>query len=64
MLVKLIFMLLDCAFNFGSDDPNTKISVDVAITGIPRGIYYSPQYFVLKLLYYLDVAPTGTTPQL
>jgi hypothetical protein len=64
MLMKPIFMLLGCPFNFGSDHPNAKISVDVAVTGVPRGIYYSPQYFVLELLYYLDVALAGTTPQL
>jgi hypothetical protein len=37
MLVKPIFMLLRCPFNFGSDHPNAKVSVDVAVTGVPRG---------------------------
>jgi hypothetical protein len=50
MLVKPIFMLLGCPLNFGSDHPNAKICVDVAVMGVPRGIYYSPQYFVLELL--------------
>jgi hypothetical protein len=62
MLVKPIFRLLGCPFNFGSDHHNAKIPIDVAIMGIPRGVYYSPQYVVLKLLYPLGV--TGTTPQL
>jgi hypothetical protein len=62
MLMKPIFMLLSCPFNFGSDHPNAKVSVDVAITGVKWGIYYSPQYFVLELLYYLDVALADTTP--
>jgi hypothetical protein len=47
MLVKPIFMLLGCPFNFSSDYPNAKISMDVAITGVPRGIHYSPDYFFL-----------------
>jgi hypothetical protein len=48
----------------GCDHPNAKITMDVAITGVPRGIYYSPQYFVLEFLYPLDAIVTGTTPQL
>jgi hypothetical protein len=38
--------------------------VDVDITGTPRGIHYSPQYFVLKFLCPLDDTLTGTTPQM
>lgn len=64
VLVKPIFVLLGSPFNFDSDHPNAKIPMDVAITGVPRGIYYSPQYFVLKFLYPLDITLTGTTPQL
>jgi hypothetical protein len=63
-LVKPIFMLLDKPFNFGIDYLNANIPVDVAIAGVPRGIYYSPQYFVLKSLYSLDVTLAGTTSQL
>jgi hypothetical protein len=37
MLVKLIFMLLGCSFNFNSDHPTAKVSVDVIVTGVPRG---------------------------
>jgi hypothetical protein len=40
MLVKPIFMLLGCSFNFSSDHPNAKVSVDVAVTGVPRGIQF------------------------
>jgi hypothetical protein len=32
MLVKSIFMLLGCPFNFGNDHRNAKVSVDVAVT--------------------------------
>jgi hypothetical protein len=55
-MLKPIFMLLGCPLNFGSDHPKAKVSVDVGVTGVPRGIYYSS--------YYLDVALAGTTPQL
>jgi hypothetical protein len=44
-------MLLGRPFDFDSDHPNAKIMMDVAITGVPRDIYYSPQYFVLEFLY-------------
>jgi hypothetical protein len=55
-------VLIGYPFSFGSDHPNSKIPVDVAITDLPRGIYHSLQYFVLKFLYPLDVTLTGTTP--
>jgi hypothetical protein len=38
MLVKPIFMLLGCPFNFSSDHPNAKVSVDVAVTGVLKGM--------------------------
>jgi hypothetical protein len=38
----------------GCPHPNAQFTMDVAITGVPRGIYYSPQYFVLEFLYPLD----------
>jgi hypothetical protein len=31
MLMKPTFTLLGCHFNFGSDRPNAKVSVDVAL---------------------------------
>jgi hypothetical protein len=61
---EAIFVLLGCPFKFSSDHSNAKIPMDVTITGVPRGIYYSPQYLVLKFLYPLYVTLTGTTPQL
>jgi hypothetical protein len=61
VLVKPIFVLLGQTFNFGSDHPNAKILVDVSIVGLPRGIYYSPQDFVLTSLYLLDITLAGTT---
>jgi hypothetical protein len=64
VLVKLIFVLLGCPFNFGCDHPNAKIPMDVTVMDIRRGIYYSCQYLLLKFLYPLDVTLTGTTPQL
>jgi hypothetical protein len=64
VLVEPIFMLLGCPSDFGNDHPNAKITMDDAITGVPRGIYNSPQYFVLEFLYPLDAIVTGTTPQL
>jgi hypothetical protein len=64
VLVEPIFMLFGCPLDFGSDYPNAKITMDVAITGVPRGTYYSPQYFVLEFMYLLDAIVTGTTPQL
>jgi hypothetical protein len=63
VLVKPIFKLLGY-FNFGSDHPNAKIPVDVTTVGIPRGIYYFLQDFVLKFMYPLDVTLAGTNPQL
>jgi hypothetical protein len=39
VLVKPIFMLFGCPYNFSSDHPNAEIYMEVAIAGIPRGIY-------------------------
>jgi hypothetical protein len=59
VLVKPILALLGWRFNFRSDHPNANITVDVAIAGVPKGIYYPPQHFVLKSLYPLDVILLG-----
>jgi hypothetical protein len=47
MLVKPIFVLLGCPFNFCSDHPNAKIPMDVAITCVLRGNIYSTTYICL-----------------
>jgi hypothetical protein len=38
MLMKPMFMLLGCPFNFSIEQPNAKVSVDVVVTDVPRDI--------------------------
>jgi hypothetical protein len=54
VMVKPSFLILGRPFIFGCDHPNAKIPMDAALTAVPRGIYYSSQYFVLKFLQTLE----------
>jgi hypothetical protein len=56
MAQKSLFMLPSETSNFCRYYFHMEIPMEVSVPNVPRSINYVPEYFVLKSLYYGDIA--------